>query len=298
MQANQTLFIRRDEVEQAWDLDRFHPGGLAGAARGAEALPRGSWGRSPRRPGSRATAGSGRSSRTGGRPERGKRMQQGVLEDHRADRPPQPHACHRAVPASPGRRPWRPARPARLPASNLAHAMAVCRGTDRERMRDGHSPHIAIVTSYNDLVSAHHTFERYPAILKKAVRRGRGCRPGRGAAFPRCATGHPGRAGMDLSLVSRDRDRDGHGDRAFPQTCATARCLLGYLRQDRARAPHGGLQFGHLPMILVPGGPMRSGLPNKEKARAREASRRGRIRPRGDARGRVPLLTRRRTCTF
>jgi phosphogluconate dehydratase len=57
----------------------------------------------------------------------------------------------------------------RLPASNLAHAMAVCRGTDRERMRDGHSPHIAILTSYNDLVSTHHTFEAYPAILKKAV---------------------------------------------------------------------------------------------------------------------------------
>jgi phosphogluconate dehydratase len=76
----------------------------------------------------------------------------------------------------------------RLPASNLAHAMAVCRGTDRERMQDGHSPHIAIVTSYNDLVSAHHTYESYPAILKR-VRPA--ASPRSRPASPRCATGSP-----------------------------------------------------------------------------------------------------------
>ena len=157
----------------------------------------------------------------------------------------------------------------RLPASNLAHAMAVCRGTDRERMRDGHSPHIAILTSYNDLVSAHHTFERYPAILKKAVAAAGGVAQVAAGVPAMCDGITQGEPGMDLSLVSRDviamATVIGLSHNVFDGAL-----LLGICDKIVPGLLMGALQFGHLPMILVPGGPMRSGLSNKEKAHARE----------------------------
>lgn len=157
----------------------------------------------------------------------------------------------------------------RLPASNLAHAMAVCRGADRERMRDGRSPHIAIVTSYNDLVSAHHTYEPYPAILKRAVAAAGGVAQVAAGVPAMCDGVTQGEPGMDLSLVSRDviamATVIGLSHNVFDGAL-----LLGICDKILPGLLMGGLQFGHLPMILVPGGPMRSGLSNKEKARARE----------------------------
>ena len=92
----------------------------------------------------------------------------------------------------------------RLPCSNLAHAMAVCRGGEQERMRDGHPPHIAIITSYNDMLSAHHTYETYPAILKKAVAAAGGVAQVAAGVPAMCDGVTQGEPGMDLSLMSRD----------------------------------------------------------------------------------------------
>jgi phosphogluconate dehydratase len=164
----------------------------------------------------------------------------------------------------------------RLPASNLAHAMAVCRGADRERMFDGKSPHIAIVTSFNDLVSAHHTYETYPAILKRAVAAAGGVAQVAAGVPGMCDGVTQGEPGMDLSLVSRDVIAMAtvigltHGvfDGAL---------LLGICDKILPGLLMGALQFGHLPAILVPGGPMRSGLSNKEKAHARELFAEGKI---------------------
>ena len=103
---------------------------------------------------------------------------------------------HEALAAGPSRH--------RLPASNLAHAMAVCRGPERERMRDARSPHIAIVTSYNDLVSAHHTYETYPALLKRAVAAAGGVAQVAAGVPAMCDGVTQGEPGMDLSLISRD----------------------------------------------------------------------------------------------
>jgi phosphogluconate dehydratase len=165
-----------------------------------------------------------------------------------------------------------------LPASNLAHAMAVCRGTDRERMRDGRSPHIAIVTSYNDLVSAHHTFETYPAILKRAVSAAGGVAQVAAGVPAMCDGITQGEPGMDLSLVSRDviamATVIGLSHNVFDGAL-----LLGICDKILPGLLMGALQFGHLPMICVPGGPMRSGLSNKEKACARERFAEGRICP-------------------
>ncbi len=163
-----------------------------------------------------------------------------------------------------------------LPPSNLAHAMAVCHGTDRERMRDGHSPHIAIVTSYNDMVSAHHTYETYPAILKRAVAAAGGVAQVAAGVPAMCDGVTQGEPGMDLSLVSRDviamATVIGLSHNVFDGAL-----LLGICDKIVPGLLMGALQFGHLPMILVPGGPMRSGLSNKEKASARELFAEGRI---------------------
>jgi len=164
----------------------------------------------------------------------------------------------------------------RLPCSNLAHAMAVCRGTDAERMRDQHSPHIAIITSYNDMLSAHHTYETYPSILKKAVAAAGGVAQVAGGVPAMCDGVTQGEPGMDLSLISRDviamSTVIGLSHDVFDGAL-----LLGICDKIMPGLIMGALQFGHLPMVLVPGGPMRTGLPNKEKAHARELYAEGKI---------------------
>jgi phosphogluconate dehydratase len=163
-----------------------------------------------------------------------------------------------------------------LPASNLAHAMAVCRGEGRERMRDRRSPHVAIVTSYNDLVSAHHTYETYPAILKRAVAAAGGVAQVAAGVPAMCDGVTQGEPGMDLSLISRDvialATVIGLSHNVFDGAL-----LLGICDKILPGLLMGALQFGHLPAILVPGGPMRSGLSNKEKAHARELFAEGKI---------------------
>ena len=166
----------------------------------------------------------------------------------------------------------------RLPASNLAHSIAVCLGGERERMHDGHSPHIAIVTSYNDLLSAHHTYENYPAILKKAVAAAGGVAQVAAGVPAMCDGVTQGEPGMDLSLMSRDviamATVIGLSHNVFDGAL-----LLGICDKILPGLLMGALQFGHLPMILVPGGPMRTGLSNKEKAHARELFAEGKIGP-------------------
>ena len=164
----------------------------------------------------------------------------------------------------------------KLPASNLAHTMAVCQGAAEQRMHDDHSPHIGIITSYNDVVSAHHTFESYPAILKKAVAEAGGVAQVAAGIPAMCDGVAQGEPPMDLALISRDvialATVIGLSHNVFDGAL-----LLGICDKILPGLLLGALQFGHLPMVLVPGGPMRSGLPNKEKAHARELYAEGKI---------------------
>jgi len=145
-------------------------------------------------------------------------------------------------------------------------------------MRDGHPPHIAIITSYNDMLSAHHTYETYPAILKKAVAAAGGVAQVAAGVPAMCDGVTQGEPGMDLSLISRDviamATVIGLSHNVFDGAL-----LLGICDKILPGLLMGALQFGHLPMILVPGGPMRTGLSNKEKAHARELFAEGRISP-------------------
>ena len=177
----------------------------------------------------------------------------------------------------------------RLPCSNLAHSIAVCHGRDGERIRDERSPHIGIITSYNDMLSAHHTYENYPAIIKKAVAAAGGVAQVAAGVPAMCDGVTQGEPSMDLSLISRDviamATVIGLSHNVFDGAL-----LLGICDKIMPGLLMGALQFGHLPMILVPGGPMRTGLGNKEKAHARELFAEGRISPAEMLGGGMPIL--------
>jgi len=126
------------------------------------------------------------------------------------------------------------------------------------------------------MLSAHHTYETYPAILKKAVAAAGGVAQVAAGVPAMCDGVTQGEPGMDLSLVSRDviamSTVIGLSHNVFDGAL-----LLGICDKILPGLIMGALQFGHLPMVLVPGGPMRTGLPNKEKAHARELFAEGKI---------------------
>jgi len=163
-----------------------------------------------------------------------------------------------------------------LPCSNLAHDLAVCRGGECQALRGGQAPNIGIITAYNDMLSAHHTYEHYPALIKKAVALAGGTAQVAAGVPAMCDGVTQGEAGMDLSLISRDviamSTVIGLSHNVFDGAL-----LLGICDKIMPGLLMGALQFGHLPMILVPGGPMRTGLSNREKTLAREQFAQGRI---------------------
>jgi phosphogluconate dehydratase len=163
-----------------------------------------------------------------------------------------------------------------LPCSNFAHDLATCSSLEGAIMQDSSVPNIAIISSYNDMLSAHQPYDGYPAIIKEAVSNVRGTAQFAGGVPAMCDGVTQGEPGMDLSLISRDviamSTVIGLSHNVF-DGCL----LLGICDKIMPGLLMGALQFGHLPMILVPGGPMTSGLPNKEKAHARELYAEGKI---------------------
>ena len=164
----------------------------------------------------------------------------------------------------------------KLPCSNFAHDLAGCVGDCRTMLLDANVPNIGIISSYNDLVSAHQPYGDYPDIIKQAVAEVGGNAQFAGGVPAMCDGVTQGEPGMDLSLISRDviamSTVIGLSHNVFDGAL-----LLGICDKIMPGLLMGALQFGHLPMILVPGGPMTSGLPNKEKARVRERFAEGQI---------------------
>jgi phosphogluconate dehydratase len=156
-----------------------------------------------------------------------------------------------------------------LPCSNLAHGLAVCSSSENNIMRNSDAPNIAIITAYNDMLSAHKTYETYPQLLKKSVAGAGGVAQVAGAVPAMCDGITQGEAGMDLSLISRDVIALSVVI-ALSHNLFDGALLLGICDKIMPGLLMGALQFGHLPMILVPGGPMPTGIANREKARARE----------------------------
>lgn len=157
----------------------------------------------------------------------------------------------------------------RLSCGNLAHGFAAASREDKEKLRQLRWPNLAIVTAYNDMLSAHQPFERYPELIRTAARDAGATAQVAGGVPAMCDGVTQGQAGMELSLFSRDVIAMSTGI-ALSHGMFDGVLCLGVCDKIVPGLLIGALAFGHLPTIFVPAGPMTSGLPNKEKARIRQ----------------------------
>ncbi|RJL31624.1 phosphogluconate dehydratase [Bailinhaonella thermotolerans] len=163
-----------------------------------------------------------------------------------------------------------------LGCANLAHGFAACSPAEKLALRGDVKPGIAIVSSYNDMLSAHQPYETYPATLKAAVAEAGGVAQFAGGVPAMCDGITQGRAGMELSLFSRDVIAMSTAV-ALAHDMFDGMLLLGVCDKIVPGMLIGALRFGHLPALFVPAGPMPSGLPNKVKGRTRQLFAEGRI---------------------
>jgi phosphogluconate dehydratase len=162
-----------------------------------------------------------------------------------------------------------------LACGNLAHGFAAS-GEDKPAIRSGNAMNIGIVTAYNDMLSAHQPYGRYPEQIKIAAREVGATAQVAGGVPAMCDGVTQGQAGMDLSLFSRDVIAMGTAV-ALSHAMFEGALLLGICDKIVPGLLIGALRYGHLPMILVPAGPMPSGLANKEKQRIRQLYAEGKV---------------------
>ncbi|PTX01218.1 phosphogluconate dehydratase [Pararhodobacter aggregans] len=161
-----------------------------------------------------------------------------------------------------------PAR-AHLSCSNAAHAYAAM-GEDKAALAADRQPNLGIVTAYNDMLSAHQPFETYPALIREAARAAGATAQVAGGVPAMCDGVTQGRAGMELSLMSRDTIALASAV-AMSHDCFDAALWLGVCDKIVPGLVMAAATFGHVPAVFVPAGPMTSGLPNDEKAKVRVA---------------------------
>ena len=157
----------------------------------------------------------------------------------------------------------------RLSCTNLAHGFAASPAPDKDALKGLRWPNLAIVTAYNDMLSAHQPFERFPALIKLAAREAGATAQVAGGVPAMCDGVTQGHTGMELSLFSRDVIAMSTGI-ALAHGMFDATLCLGVCDKIVPGLLIGALTFGHLPTIFVPAGPMPSGVPNKDKARVRQ----------------------------
>ncbi|WP_374532820.1 phosphogluconate dehydratase [Phenylobacterium sp.] len=157
---------------------------------------------------------------------------------------------------------------AKLSCANWAHAFAAESDGVKQRMRNPGAPNVAIVSAYNDMLSAHQPLERFPAIIKAAAEEVGGTAQYAGGVPAMCDGVTQGRPGMELSLFSRDVIAMATAV-ALTHDAFDGALMLGICDKIVPGLTIGALAFGHLPVIFVPGGPMTSGISNAEKAHVR-----------------------------
>ncbi len=157
----------------------------------------------------------------------------------------------------------------RLSCGNLAHAFAASDGTDKARLAADASPNLAIVTAYNDMLSAHQPFEDYPQQVRRLARALGATAQVAGGVPAMCDGVTQGRPGMELSLFSRDVIAQATAV-ALSHDMFDAAVYLGVCDKIVPGMLIGALAFGHLPGVFIPAGPMTPGIPNREKAAVRE----------------------------
>jgi phosphogluconate dehydratase len=165
---------------------------------------------------------------------------------------------------------------AKLSCANWAHAFAAVPVEDKLRARAGAAPNIGVVTAYNDMLSAHQLYEDYPKLIREAARAVGATAQVAGGVPAMCDGVTQGRPGMELSLFSRDVIAMSTGI-ALTHDAFDAALYLGICDKIVPGLLMGALNFGHLPAIFVPAGPMSSGLPNPEKAKIRALYAEGKV---------------------
>ena len=185
----------------------------------------------------------------------------------------------------------------RMGCANVAHAFAALPANDKLRVVTERAPNLAIVTAYNDMLSAHAPYAGFPAVIKDEARLRGATAQVAGGVPAMCDGVTQGTHGMELSLFSRDVIAQGTAV-ALSHDVFDGALMLGICDKIVPGLLIGALHFGHLPVVFVPGGPMTSGLSNNEKAKVREQAARGQV-------GRAALLAAEQkayhgpgTCTF
>ncbi len=163
----------------------------------------------------------------------------------------------------------RPRGSERMGCANVAHAFAALPADDKFKVVAERAPHIGIVTSYNDMLSAHQPYEQYPAVIRDEARRLGATVQVAGGVPAMCDGVTQGLPGMELSLFSRDAIAMGTAI-ALTHDMFDAALLLGVCDKIVPGLLIGALHFGHLPTVFVPAGPMSTGLANADKAKVRE----------------------------
>ncbi|MBI3715273.1 MAG: phosphogluconate dehydratase [Betaproteobacteria bacterium] len=164
----------------------------------------------------------------------------------------------------------------RVSCTNLAHAFAAETPPDKLRLREVRAPNIAIVSAYNDMLSAHQPLARFPELIKQAAREAGATAQFAGGVPAMCDGVTQGQPGMELSLFSRDVIAMSTAI-ALSHGVFDAVMCLGVCDKIVPGLLIGALQFGHLPAVFVPAGPMTSGLSNDEKARIRQQFAEGKL---------------------
>jgi phosphogluconate dehydratase len=170
----------------------------------------------------------------------------------------------------------------RLSCGNLAHGFAACGPKDKTALSGETAPNLGIITAYNDMLSAHQPYERFPEIIRKAARAAGGVAEVAGGVPAMCDGVTQGQTGMELSLFSRDTIAMAAGI-GLSHDMFDAAVFLGICDKIVPGLLIAALSFGHLPAVFIPAGPMPSGLSNDDKAKVRQLYAEGKV-------GRTKLL--------
>ncbi|MDD1014206.1 phosphogluconate dehydratase [Pseudomonas rubra] len=158
---------------------------------------------------------------------------------------------------------------AKLQCANFAHGVAGCGSQDKQSLRLMNAANVAIISAYNDMLSAHQPYEHYPEQIKQALRDIGSVGQFAGGVPAMCDGVTQGEPGMELGIASREVIAMSTAI-ALSHNMFDAALMLGICDKIVPGLLMGALRFGHLPTIFVPGGPMPSGISNKEKADVRQ----------------------------
>ncbi len=156
-----------------------------------------------------------------------------------------------------------------LGCANQAHGFAACNAQDKATLREAHAGNVAILTAYNDMLSAHQPYERFPDIIRSAAREAGGVAQVAGGVPAMCDGITQGETGMELSLFSRDVIALSAAVALSHQAFDAAVCL-GICDKIVPGLLIGALSFGHLPAVFLPSGPMPSGFSNDDRKHLRQ----------------------------